>query len=445
MTGTGQKLLIFAHHHVMMDAIAAKLGGLSVPHIKIDGRSDKRGRQASVELFQKRQEVRAALVSITTCGHGLNLVAAETVVFAELFWVPGRLLQAEDRAHRLGSRGQVDVHYCIAEGTLDEIIFNLLDRKYRGTKMVIDAGNEAAAHEELKFFHSVSGTKELPRSQLGNCDYVAESSAETEDEQSGVYQSKTCASGPRESKRHNDGRCTSSGSPVRTSSFFSPSRKVADTFSQDGDNDSPVCKDCGVSDDDEELLEEGDVSSSHGIAKSPFFAGAKRQAATPLREEDRHGLDSRCMSSPERLCSESLLSAPRVHSRCSEIQYHHGADSRVRESPLFTGPQKRNRSLKSTRCGIRASPLFAGPKRNYSPKRTFKSPHMIKGCCGLASSASPSWQPFHQPTPLSTKARLGQPPLETAERSLNVFTRTPLLASRLVTSKKRHTSPDQFK
>lgn len=60
--------------------------------------------------------VQIALLSITACSHGLNLTAAGTVVFAELYWVPGMIVQAEDRCHRIGTEyTTIDVHYLVAE------------------------------------------------------------------------------------------------------------------------------------------------------------------------------------------------------------------------------------------------------------------------------------------------------------------------------------------
>ena len=51
------------------------------------------------------------------------------MVFVELHYTPGLMLQAEDRAHRIGQRSAVNIHYLVARGTLDEILWSVVRRK----------------------------------------------------------------------------------------------------------------------------------------------------------------------------------------------------------------------------------------------------------------------------------------------------------------------------
>ena len=62
------------------------------------------------------------MLSILAAGQGLTLTAAHTAVFGELRWVPGELLQAEDRAHRIGQTKPVLVYRLCQKGTVEEKI-----------------------------------------------------------------------------------------------------------------------------------------------------------------------------------------------------------------------------------------------------------------------------------------------------------------------------------
>jgi hypothetical protein len=59
------------------------------------------------------------------------MTAASRVIFTELWWTPGLLLQAEDRAHRIGRKDNspVKIDYCLAKGTLDDLMWPLLSKK----------------------------------------------------------------------------------------------------------------------------------------------------------------------------------------------------------------------------------------------------------------------------------------------------------------------------
>lgn len=134
----GIKFLLFAHHHSTLDALERKIVELKTDLIRIDGKTSASQRPERVARFQQEDIVRVALLSITAAGTGLTLTAAQTVVFAELYWVPGQMQQAEDRAHRIGQRDCVAVHYLVAKNTIDDVVYNSLEKKSKNTSAILD-------------------------------------------------------------------------------------------------------------------------------------------------------------------------------------------------------------------------------------------------------------------------------------------------------------------
>ena len=123
------KMLIFAHHKALLDGFEQHLLARNVPHIRIDGATPPSNRQNLCAKFQGDDSLRIALLSITAASTGLTLTSASTVIFAELFFNPGILVQAEDRAHRIGQLDSVNVHYLLAKGTTDDKVWPLILRK----------------------------------------------------------------------------------------------------------------------------------------------------------------------------------------------------------------------------------------------------------------------------------------------------------------------------
>lgn len=72
-----------------------------------------------------RPDIFVFLLSTRAGGLGINLTAADTVIFYDHDWNPSNDAQAMDRAHRLGQTRQVTVYRLITRGTIDERIVQL--------------------------------------------------------------------------------------------------------------------------------------------------------------------------------------------------------------------------------------------------------------------------------------------------------------------------------
>lgn len=66
------------------------------------------------------------------------MTAASNVMFAELFWTPAFLLQAEDRCHRIGQQSVVKIKYFIAKNSLDDVMWELTRKKFKMLGEIIE-------------------------------------------------------------------------------------------------------------------------------------------------------------------------------------------------------------------------------------------------------------------------------------------------------------------
>jgi len=155
----GCKFIVFGHHLAMLDALEAAANRNKVKSIRIDGSVNAAERLRRVNEFQSSESVRVAILGLQAAGVGITLTAASTVVFAELHWTPGVLVQAEDRAHRIGQKSSVNVHYLVASGTIDDIIWPSVSRKVEVVSKMCDgrADHLVAAYTAMDAAVSAAG------------------------------------------------------------------------------------------------------------------------------------------------------------------------------------------------------------------------------------------------------------------------------------------------
>ncbi|MEV7282465.1 DEAD/DEAH box helicase [Streptomyces sp. NPDC093111] len=141
----GASVLVFTQYVQMARLLEAHLAGRGVPTRFLHGGTPVAEREAMVERFQAG-EVPVFLLSLKAAGTGLNLTRAEHVVHYDRWWNPAVEAQATDRAYRIGQTRPVQVHRLIAEGTIEDRIAEMLERKRELADAVL-GGGEAALTE----------------------------------------------------------------------------------------------------------------------------------------------------------------------------------------------------------------------------------------------------------------------------------------------------------
>ncbi len=124
----GRRILLFSQFTTMLGLIEKEVSRLGIPYTKLTGQTRKR--DEAIERFRSG-EVNLFLISLKAGGVGLNLTEADTVIHYDPWWNPAVETQATDRAHRIGQDKPVFVYKLITEGTVEEKILALQEKKRR--------------------------------------------------------------------------------------------------------------------------------------------------------------------------------------------------------------------------------------------------------------------------------------------------------------------------
>ena len=142
LTSAGDAALIFTGYVSMGHLLRVHLLARGMPAEFLHGGTPTAQRQEIVDRFQSGQG-HALILSVRAAGTGLNLTRAGHVIHFDRPWNPAVEDQATDRAHRIGQHRTVNVHHLMAEGTVEDRISALLERKRELTEAVLASGESA--------------------------------------------------------------------------------------------------------------------------------------------------------------------------------------------------------------------------------------------------------------------------------------------------------------
>jgi len=125
--GSGQKVVVFSQYLGMIELMARHLEGLGVGFVRLTGASVRRGE--IIDRFNEDPDCRVFLGSLKAGGAGIDLLGGSVVIHYDRWWNAAKEDQATDRVYRLGQKRAVQVFKLVTEGTLEEKIAALIERK----------------------------------------------------------------------------------------------------------------------------------------------------------------------------------------------------------------------------------------------------------------------------------------------------------------------------
>jgi len=153
----GRKVVVAAHHRDIVDEIARKYGDL-----RIQGGMKVEEVEENKRKFQQLTVDKAPVIvlSIQAAKTGHTLTASEECLFIELPWTPADVDQTYSRLHRIGQQGSVTATYLLTKDTIDEEIYQLIERKRSVVNASVEGGEFANEDSAVQLILNLLGKAE---------------------------------------------------------------------------------------------------------------------------------------------------------------------------------------------------------------------------------------------------------------------------------------------
>lgn len=131
-------VVVFAHHKQLIHLLAKRFDKMDIEYGLITGDQDMYERQAYMDSFQNGH-IKYILVTLQAGGTGITLTKADTMVFLQRSYSMIDNIQAEGRAHRIGSEqhDQVTIVDYVTKGTVDEAVIEAINTKKDNLEFIL--------------------------------------------------------------------------------------------------------------------------------------------------------------------------------------------------------------------------------------------------------------------------------------------------------------------
>lgn len=136
IVANNQKAIIFSNWTSITEVAVKLLSKYNPAYITGDVKQEER--MDEVDRFQNDERCKVIIGTIGAMGTGLTLTSAQNVIFLDEPWTKALKNQAEDRAHRIGTKGTVSIITLMCKDTIDDRIHDLIEKKGKMSDAIID-------------------------------------------------------------------------------------------------------------------------------------------------------------------------------------------------------------------------------------------------------------------------------------------------------------------
>ena len=140
---TGHKVLLFSQMTHVLDILQDYLTYRNFTYERLDGSVRGEERYLAINNFNQNEDTFVFMLSTKAGGVGLNLTAADTVIFFDSDFNPQNDIQAAARAHRIGQQKPVKIVRLVTKHSVEEIILRRAAKKIELTETIIEGGQFA--------------------------------------------------------------------------------------------------------------------------------------------------------------------------------------------------------------------------------------------------------------------------------------------------------------
>ncbi len=130
-----RKIVVFSQFLKMIEIIVNYIENRGISTAVITGKTRNRGDQ--IDRFNNDPECKVFVGSLKAGGSGIDLTGGSVVIHYDRWWNAAKEDQATDRVHRIGQTRGVQVFKLVTEGTLEEKISAIIDRKKKMMNSII--------------------------------------------------------------------------------------------------------------------------------------------------------------------------------------------------------------------------------------------------------------------------------------------------------------------